>query len=350
MALGSTAAREVARQPVEVGTHTTAVAVTEQSAIAEARRQAAHLARALSFDETAAGRAALLVTEAATNILKHAGSGTLLLRALEADGARGIEVLALDRGPGLARPAECLRDGFSTAGSPGTGLGALQRNASQFELFTVAGQGTALLVRLWGGDRTNAPGIRVGAVSVAKPGETACGDAWAAAAEGARFHVMVADGLGHGPDAARAAREAVRVFEASPAAAPGEVLRRQHLALRPTRGAAVAVAEVDASAGCVRLAGVGNVSATVLGDGAPRRLMSHNGIVGHEVRRVQEFDAPWPGDGRLVLHSDGLSTQWDAARYPGILARDPALLAGLLYRDHCRGRDDATVVVTRTRA
>jgi hypothetical protein len=160
----------------------------------------------------------------------------------------------------------------------------------------------------------------------------------------------VVDGLGHGPLAADAAREAVRVFREQTATDLPEVVRRIHAALRSTRGAAVAVAEAGLAEGVVRFVGVGNIAGTVFADGASRSLVSHNGTAGLEARRIQEFADPFPRGALLVLHSDGLATQWRLERYPGLAGRDPALVAGVLYRDFRRGRDDLTVLVACARA
>jgi hypothetical protein len=78
-----------------------------------------------------------------------------------------------------------------------------------------------------------------------------------------------------------------------------------------------------------------------------RHLVSHSGIVGHAARRAQLFDVPYPPDALVVLHSDGLTSRWDLARYPGLAMRHPALVAAVLYRDFSRGSDDVTVFVAR---
>jgi hypothetical protein len=94
---------------------------------------------------------------------------------------------------------------------------------------------------------------------------------------------------------------------------------------------------------------VGNIAAHLITRHDRRQLVSHNGIVGSNVRKVQEFDAPWTEDTLLVLHSDGLQSRWHLDDYPGLAMCHPALIAGVLYRDHARGRDDVTVVVVRDR-
>jgi anti-sigma regulatory factor (Ser/Thr protein kinase) len=330
-----------------------ALTITEPSGPAEARHRARALATSLGLDETTAGRLALVVTEAATNLVKHAGGGDLLLRPLWADGVGGIEVLALDRGDGIPNLSEALRDGHSTSGSPGTGLGAISRLSTVFDIHTRRGVGTAVLARIWG--RPPARSVRarpldVAGVAVARPGETVCGDAWTVVHRDDGATILVADGLGHGVDAAEAAREAVRLVHGRPGRAPAEVLEAIHAGLRPTRGAAVGVAEVDLGRRVVRFAGLGNIAGTILSAGGFRSVVSHNGIAGHEARRIQEFSYPFPDDGLLVLHSDGLKSQWSLHGYPGLGERDPALIAGILYRDFNRGRDDVTVVVARASA
>jgi anti-sigma regulatory factor (Ser/Thr protein kinase) len=326
-----------------------ALAVTDPSGAGEARRRVAALATALGLNETDAGRAALAATEAATNLAKHArGGGVVIVRPRARGAVRGVELLAVDRGPGIRNVHDSLRDGFSTAGSPGTGLGALSRISDEFDLFSLAGEGTVVLARVWGGEPGPVPdALAVGAVNVAKPGESVCGDAWSSAAGPGRAWLVCADGLGHGPDAAAASLAATRVFDAYAEEGPVRLLERMHAALRPTRGAAVSVAEVDRGARVVRYAGVGNIAASVHTPGESRSLVSHNGIVGHEMRKVQLFEVPLPPHGVLVMHSDGVSARWSMDKYPGLAQRDPAVIAAVLYRDHVRGRDDATVVVAR---
>jgi anti-sigma regulatory factor (Ser/Thr protein kinase) len=335
------------------------VEVADASQVGEARRLVTALARAAGFGEDDAGRAALVATEAATNLARHGGGGALVARALPADahGARGLELLALDRGPGIPDPARALVDGYSTGGTAGEGLGAMRRQSDAFDLYGAPGQGTALLLRLRPGRAAAAPDERdFGAVCLPLPGERECGDAWAhfGTPSGGDERLVVVDGLGHGPmaaDAAGAALDAAgRLFADRPQAAPADAMQAMHLALRATRGAAVAVVALDRPAGRLRFAGVGNIAGSVVPAEAGARsqsTVSHNGTVGHAMRKVQEFEYAWPPGALLVLHSDGLATQWRVDDRPGLAARDAALVAGVLYRDWTRGRDDVTVVVTR---
>jgi hypothetical protein len=147
--------------------------------------------------------------------------------------------------------------------------------------------------------------------------------------------------------AATAAREAVRIFRANARLAPADLLDALHNALRPTRGAAGAVAVIDHATQVLTFAGVGNIAGAIIGPTARQGLVSLSGTLGHEVRKVRAFEYRWPPGATLVMHSDGLGTQWDIGRYPGLVRRHPALVAGTLYRDYRRVRDDVTVLAIR---
>ncbi|HET7828491.1 MAG TPA: SpoIIE family protein phosphatase [Candidatus Limnocylindrales bacterium] len=326
------------------------VRVEEQSGVGDARRRSVALARDAGLGDQDQATLALVVTELATNLVKHTpAGGEMLFRAIGP--ARAVEVLAVDRGPGIEAIADALRDRYSTTGTSGTGLGAVKRLAAQFEVQSTPKAGSVVLARV-GGLTPQPDGIASGGVCVPKRGETVSGDAWTETVTGAVRRVIVADGVGHGPDAARAAGEALRVFRARPETPLPELMRHLHDALRPTRGAAIAIAELDAEAQRLRFIGVGNIVAAVSAppsaSGATQRnLVSHPGTVGHEIRRVQEFVDDWPRGATLVLHSDGARARWSLASYPGIANRDPAVIAGVLYRDFSRGTDDVTVVALR---
>lgn len=322
--------------------------ISHASDVAAARRFGAQLAEAHGFNETVAGKLAIVITEAATNILKHAGNGMVFLTPVREKEAKGIEVLALDRGPGIANIGHSLRDGISTAGTAGTGLGAMGRQSDEFDLYSLPGNGAAFYMCIWDAPQhATKPALQLGAVCVPMAGEEECGDAWTSADTASGITLMVADGLGHGPAAATASGAAVKAVQARPESKPGLMIETIHQALRPTRGAAVAVMRVQPQLQQIEFAGVGNINACIL-DGATRKqLVSHNGIVGHNMRKVQEFVLPLPKGAICVMCSDGITTQWDLSKYPGLLARHPALIAGIIYRDFVRGRDDATVVALR---
>ena len=317
----------------------------------EARRFALKLAEALQLSESDVGRVALVVTEAATNIVQHAGRGEILLRPFALEAPASLEVLALDKGPGMANVAEALRDGFSTGGSSGQGLGAIARLSTCFDITSAPGKGTALLARIGRVKPTRpAPGLEWGVVCVPKREEEACGDAWAVTAGHVRNAILVVDGLGHGLHAFDAAKEALRAFWEHAGERPESILNALHQTLHGTRGAVAAVAEIDWDKRELRWAGAGNIEGSLVPvEGKASSLVSHNGTVGQNVTRFQEFTHRWPNEGLLILHSDGLSSRWQLEPYPGLTRKDPSLIAGVLYRDFASRRDDVVVLVGRER-
>lgn len=324
------------------------VQIEDQSSVGEARRQAATLARALALDPTTAGNLALAVTEAAANIAKHAGHGLLALRVLQPEAPAGVELLAIDKGPGMSNIGESMRDGHSTAGSPGTGLGALRRMTQAFELYTQPGGGTLLRCELWASHAAPPKAVlALGALRAASKGESICGDDWFVSSTEGVHTVLVVDGLGHGADAAQAAAAAVDVARLNPRLGAADLMTQIHDALRPTRGAAGAVAVLNRRLGVCTYCGVGNISGSLHTGDKSRSMVSHNGILGHHVRRIAEFSYPLADGALCIVHSDGLTTRWNLEAYPGLTQRHPALVAAALYRDFKRMRDDVTVVALR---
>jgi hypothetical protein len=228
----------------------------------------------------------------------------VLVSECAAAARRGVEIISLDTGPGIGNLHQSMQDGHSTAGSPGNGLGAVQR---------------------------------------------ICGDGWAANVGPNRAALIVADGLGHGAPAADAAEAAVSAFARAPMRAPATVLEDVHLALRPTRGAAVAIVGIEFERDVALYSSLGNVAASIVSANAKRTLVSQNGTAGHVARKLQEFSYPMPPAAAIVVHSDGLGIHWSPTDYAELWSHDPATIAGVLYRDLTRRQDDATVAVGKRR-
>jgi anti-sigma regulatory factor (Ser/Thr protein kinase) len=328
------------------------VVIDEPTKVGDARRRSMVLAAELGFDEINQGKAALVVTEAASNLVKHSGGGQLILKGL-ADGpaSPSLEILTIDSGRGISDLGRCMAYGYSSAGSPGSGLGAINRLSDSFDIYS-GPDGTVLWARLDSRPERRASHnneLELGVVRVAAPGEQVCGDDWATVDRDGVSFILMVDGLGHGPSAALAAQEAVRIFQVHRSQEPAEIVESTHRAIRSTRGAALAIARLDLAKGELRYAGVGNICGVVLDrrTGETTSMVSHNGTVGYAIRKIQSYDYTWTEDSFLLMHSDGLTTHWNLDRYPGISQRHPSLAAGLLYRDHKRGRDDVTVLVAR---
>ena len=342
--------------------------IRQQDALAtQARRGAAELARRVGLGAHRLGEIELAVTEVAVNLNRHAVDGALLLRLVETDGCAGVELLAIDHGPGMADVPRARQDGVSSAGTLGIGLGVVERMSDSFEVHSLPGRGTVLVARF----RERPEGSGCAASACAEPtvagltrplsGESLCGDAWAArfaAAEtgghsaGPRgaataLLVMLCDGLGHGPLAARASEQAVAAFHRSASDDPQELVGTLHRALAGTRGGAAAVARIEPGERRVSYCGVGNISGFVVADNRRNTLLSAPGIVGHHLPRLRAFEAALPAGSSLVLHSDGLTERWDPAAMPGVFQRSSTMIAAHLLREAGVRRDDASTVVIK---
>ncbi|HTJ18363.1 MAG TPA: ATP-binding SpoIIE family protein phosphatase [Steroidobacteraceae bacterium] len=327
------------------------IVVTESSQIAQARRAVTAMAGRQGFNEEDAGRAALVAVEICSNLVKHGGGGELIAQPLERGDSRGVGLIGLDKGQGIADLARCLRDGFSTGGSPGTGLGAINRMSQLFDVYSQPGHGTAVVAQLWPSARApRALPIEIGAIVVPKPQEVECGDAWCYVERAGGALVMGVDGLGHGLGASQAASMACEVFMTEKTRAPAAVLERIHANLRTTRGAAAIVIDIDWDRRQLLAAGIGNLVAAIVEGNAAKRIPSYNGIVGHATPRIRELSYAITPAATVVFHSDGLTAAWQPERYPGLMQHPCATIAAVLYRDCKRGRDDSMVVALRRAA
>jgi anti-sigma regulatory factor (Ser/Thr protein kinase) len=326
------------------------IPVIEKSQVGVARRFVVEMCQRLVADETFSGKAAIVVTEMARNLVIHGKGGGILVREIVASPASGLELLAFDRGPGMRNVGECLRDGFSSAGTAGTGFGAIKRLSDRFEVFSQPEHGTVVWAYLSTTPELGpAPPIfQSSGVSVALEREEVCGDAWEVTETAGVLRALVVDGLGHGLFAGEAAREAVAVFRSySKKMGVAATLKLIDQALIKTRGAAGAMVELSPAKGVVTLAGVGNISMRLLNNGESKSFGCDNGTLGTGVLRIRESTHPWKPGSVLVMHSDGLKPHWNPEEYPGLVRRHPGIVAGLLYRDFRRESDDTTVIVAR---
>lgn len=332
----------------------TVIRIEDESNVGSARRSAAALSARAELGETERGAFAVIVTEATTNLARHANDGMVVLRVVGTPPTAGVELLALDSSPGIHDIDRALTDGYSTTGTAGHGLGAIRRMASEFDIYSNPDGGTALLARIWPASVTQQHAARTpcfvdGVVCTPMAGEWTCGDGWSLTRTADGMRAVLVDGLGHGVEAARAADEALRIAHECSDCAPARLIETAHGPLRSTRGAAIAVAEIVASQRTLRFAGIGNISGAITSGDETRNLASYNGTVGVALRKVHELEYPWPDGACLLMYSDGITTRARVDAYPGLATRHPALVAGVIFRDFYRGRDDATVLAVRER-
>jgi anti-sigma regulatory factor (Ser/Thr protein kinase) len=300
---------------------------------------------------------ALIATELATNLARHARDGQLVASATEPGPAAWVQLAALDTGPGIPDVDAAMADGYSTANSLGGGLGACRRAAGVFDLYTAPGAGTTIIARIGPGSPTTpTTHVRVGGILSARPGERESGDAWGVLWRAGTITVVIMDGLGHGPEAAEAAANGLHEL-AVPAGTddPPALLGRLDRRLAGGRGAVAAVARMSSDE--FTFSGIGNIGARLGPNGAPAGRAAHSarthglvssmGTLGLGQRlRPQAFVAPWREHSLFAAHTDGVRSSWDLSRYPGVTRHDPAVMAALIWRDAATRGDDAAVVVT----
>ena len=323
--------------------------VEDASAVAACRQAVQNMAERLRFPAARIGQLALAVTEAASNLHKHAEQGSLLL-CVNRDGPQpGIDLVTIDVGPGVRDVGAAVRDGHSTAGTLGIGLGAIRRLADFADLYSRPGHGTALAARFRvvpaGGPAPAGAAARWAGLVRPITGESECGDAYGAVEADGAVTAVLCDGLGHGPLAAAAAAAGVAAVLDDPAAEPAALLERAHGRMSGTRGGAVGIVRIARER--ARFAGLGNVAASVVSDGQRKSMISIPGIAGHQARTIRQFEYEVPPGSAVVLHSDGISSRWEAAALPGLEARDPLLIAAVLLAEAGVHRDDAGVLVLK---
>ena len=318
--------------------------VEDASAVAACRQAVQNMAERLRFPAARIGQLALAVTEAASNLHKHAEQGSLLL-CVNRDGPQpGIDLVTIDAGPGVRDVTAALRDGHSTAGTLGIGLGAIQRLADFADLYSRPGHGTSLVARFCASPPVSQP--RWAGLIRPITGETECGDAYGVIPADGAVTAVLCDGLGHGPLAAAAAAAGVAAVLDDPAGEPAALLERAHRRMSGTRGGAVGVVQVGGQ--LARFAGLGNVAASIVSDGQRKSMISIPGIAGVQARTIRQFEYDVPPGSAVVVHSDGVSSRWEAAALPALEARDPLLIAAVLLAEAGVHRDDAGVLVLKS--
>lgn len=307
-------------------------------------------ASAQGFDQARVERVRVVATEMAANLVRHARSGWIFVRLLGGGSEGGVELVATDHGPGMhGSTIEAVgRMGHPTNPEVTGGLAAISRASDLFDIYVAPGHGTVMMSRQWGQMPPSSEGrFLVGAMMDPIPGEDVSGDVWAVERTGTRVVALVADGLGHGDAAAAASAAAAEAFRERHRESVETIAGHIHGALCGTRGAAIAVAEVDSALGRLRFCGIGNISARLLSGEPDRYLISHFGIAGYRSPRIRAYDEAWKDGTVLVMHSDGLGPTWDLNAYSGLLGRHPQLAAATVMRDAPRARDDAVVLALR---
>jgi anti-sigma regulatory factor (Ser/Thr protein kinase) len=327
--------------------------VADRSYFAILKKEVHALAIKMGFSIEKAGKVDIVVAELVSNLVKHANGGQLLVKQIKDDqNGEGLELVSMDNGAGISDLKRMMQDGISTKNTLGQGLGAIQRLSDKCEIYTQKDWGTIILSRLYKQPvseiRKPAGIIEVSSVIIPKPGETACGDGFYYKLTKDKLKVFLGDGLGHGPEAAKAVGEAINVFKHSLDDSPVDIIRNLHQSVRKTRGLVASVAIFNFKEKKWRICGVGNIAVKLHSYMDAKNYVSHNGIIGHNIpNTMKDQEVAYESNQTLTLCSDGIKTRWELYKYPSILKNDLSVLTAALYKDHTRNTDDASVVAVK---
>jgi anti-sigma regulatory factor (Ser/Thr protein kinase) len=323
----------------------------DRSYFAILKKEVHSLAVAGGFSARKAGEIDIIVAEMVTNLVKHAGGGDLLVKLVEEDGIQGLEILSIDNGIGMTDVSRMVADGVSTKNTLGQGLGAMKRLADVFQVYSLKDWGTVILCRVF---EEPLPKFRkkskvdIRTAMIPKPGETECGDGFSALVTDDRIKLFMGDGLGHGPEAAKAVLTAIEAFSRCEEILPSEIIRAINESVKKTRGLVGTVAVYSTDDKKWTICGVGNISTRINSYAGSKNYNPYNGIIGLNVPNTLKNQEVAHEDGQhIILCSDGIKSRWDTFKYPAILRYDASLFAASLLKDFARYTDDMSVAVCK---
>jgi anti-sigma regulatory factor (Ser/Thr protein kinase)/serine/threonine protein phosphatase PrpC len=311
------------------------------------------MAEAIGFSEVGREEIALVVSELGSNLVEHAGGGTLMLRPIGDEERDGLEIESVDNGPGIRDVERAITDGYTTGDSLGYGLGTVNRLTDEFEIDSrgEAGGGTHIVCQRWLRRRpiqaSQLCPLDFGAATRAHPGLRVNGDAFVIRRWDETALVAVIDGLGHGQYAHRASSKARDYVERHADQELTRMFRGVGRACRATRGVVMAVARFNWGGETLTFGTVGDVAARVFGSREPIHFRIRRGILGGQAPNPVVTHHPWDPANILVLHSDGLTSRWRWTDFPSLSGESATVGARKLLHTLAKDNDDATVVVVK---
>lgn len=340
--------------------------------VAIARQLAGIAAEQLFVSSARRQEAILIASELAQNHLAHATqNGLIRINGMFLNRIPIITIASLDEGPGIPHVEKAMEDGFSTSGGLGIGLGTVKRLSSRFHICSMQFGSSpcpqppvykkyativSATLEEQPGDIFNNPkeqSLHVSALVRPCPGQIQSGDAVSLQDNGSFCRIALIDATGHGENAARIARDAVRLLEDLPVShRPDQVINALNEALSDSNGASVQVLSVDYRAKKILAAGVGNASCTIYSGGKGHVISPRPGLVGNiytksnttQMTSVNDISK----DLLIVMHSDGLLHLPDLTSYlANHVSVSAALWSQILFHPQTLQLDDAALVVAR---
>ena len=183
--------------------------------------------------------------------------------------------------------------------------------------------------------------MQIEGISRPRVGERVCGDHYEVIPWGEEILIAVADGLGHGPEAAQAAQAACLFVKENAGEKLESLMLKCNRAITHTRGVALTIIRINPEVHSLAYIGVGNVEMQSLSQ-EPIRPINIPGIVGSKIRRVQETrHVLTPGD-LLAVFTDGISNRFQLEKYR---RQELKTIARTILEEHGKAHDDATCVI-----
>ncbi len=328
------------------------IAVLDEASVSVVRQHIRAEGAAVGFSPSALGSIVNVASELGHNQLAHARGGRIAIRRIARGETPGLEIIAADRGDGIAAPTDALRAVGSdpqpkARGSLGVGLAAVLELADELDFDVRIGEGSCVWARKF--TRPVARRRQVGLYGRACPGEDTSGDDGYFARSDDDLLIGLADGLGHGPPAREASSAAMQTLRESTALGVGRLLENCHDALQDTRGAVMAVARIAEPSDTMQAGAIGNVSLHAYGPGARYHLTGPSFVVGARGRqpRIALEDHALSMRDALILFSDGIFTRADIGGELDLLREHPIIIAHQFVERFARDNDDALVLVAR---
>lgn len=331
-------------------THTSFNA-SDRSYYAIIKKEAHATAVAAEFEPRRIAELDIVIAELTSNLYKYADQGEILLGHFREIDNEYIEIICMDNGPGMTDVKKMSKDGVSSTNTLGHGLGSIKRLSDKFDIYSLKGWGTIVLSRVYKKPPAKTKiksRLEIRQIALNKPGEVTCGDGVYYRVTEKDARLIIADGLGHGPDANLAMNEAINAFKACTFDLPVDTLRYIHTFIRKTRGVVATLIKFDFERKTFNIAGIGNISTKLIGVAQSKTHLAYNGIVGHTIPNTMNDQTMSLDEYQtFILCSDGIRSRWDVTKYPGIQKHDLTLQAAAIYKDFSRRTDDTSIVIAK---
>lgn len=337
--------------------------IMERHQIFSVKRDIAKFAKDIGFSDKEVDEISIAVIELGENLIAHDTiEGEIIYSSFEEGKKKGIEIISIDKGPGIASIEAVMEDGYSSKKSLGIGLGAVKRMMSLLSIeSTVQNLQTPINFR------ENLPGTKIIARKIIEPkekeicrlskkttfsvftrsklGEIYNGDNYILKNFENRTLFGVIDGLGHGEGASTASNMArVSILEHF-SEELDVIVELLHNKLRKTRGVALSLGLIDHELNIIKYVGIGNVLTRVFNTSAPIRPINYNGTLGVSLRKFKIYDYPWDQNNIIIMSSDGISSKYDLNDFLDVLYKHPMVIGQKIFKKFGKYYDDATILI-----